>query len=143
MVASTRPTTLTKDANFPTPFAGSGQKSFDASHEVRSRQLQNLGKLEDCCKRWAVFAALQQAYVLGVVPALEGKRLLREMTFQPQLTEDPRKRSLLWRACFVPGWHPQFGVCGLSINTSTKYSIPSRIGCFLGNALKLYGLEGA
>lgn len=143
MLASTRPTTLTKDAHFPTPFAGSGQKSFDASHEVRSRQLQNLGKLEDCCKRWAGFAALQQAYVLGVIPALEGKRFLREMTLQPQLTEDPRERSLLWRAWFVPGWHPQLGVCGVSINTSTKYSIPGRIGCFLGNALEWCGLEGA
>jgi hypothetical protein len=143
VLASTRPPTLTKDANFAAPFAGSGQKSLDASHEVRSRQLQNLGKLEDCCKRWAVFAALQQAYVLGVIPALEGKRFLREMTVLSQLTEDPRKRTLLWRAWFGPGWHPQLEVCGVSINTSTKYSIPSGIGCFLGNAIELYGLEGA
>jgi hypothetical protein len=133
-----RPTTLAKDANLPTPFAGSGQKSFDTSHKIRSGQLQNLSEFEDCCKRWAVFAALQQAYVLGVIPALECKRFLREMTLQPQLTEDPSKRSLLWRAWFVPGWHPQLGVCGVSINTSTKYSIPSRIGRFLDNALDSY-----
>lgn len=143
MLASTRPTTLTKDANVPTPFTASGQKSFDASYEVRSRQLQDLGKFKDCCKRWAVLAALQQAYVLGVIPTLEGKRFLRETTLKPQLTEDPRKRSLLWRAWFVPGWHPQLGVCGVSINTSTKYSIPFKIGCFLCNALGLYGLGKA
>jgi len=133
VLASARPPTLTKDANFPTPFAGSGQKSFDASHEVGSRQLQNLGKLEDCCEGWTVFAALQQAYVLGVIPAFEGKRFLRKMALQPQLTEDPRKRSLLWRAWIGPGWHPQLGVCGVSINTSTKYSIPSWVGRLIGS----------
>lgn len=143
MLAFTGPTTLTKGAYLPAPLASSGQKSFDASHEVRSRHLKNLGKLKDRCKRRAVFASFQQAYVFGVIPALKGKRFLREMTLQPYLTEDPRKRSLLWRAWFVPGWHPQLGVCSVSINTSTKYSIPSGIGCFLGNALELYGLEGA
>jgi hypothetical protein len=121
---STRHRTLTKRAYFPTPFAGSGKKSFNVSHQVRSRQLKNLGKLKDRCERWAVFAALQQTYVLGVIPTLEGKRFLREMTLHTQLTEDPRKRSLLWRARFVPSWHSQLGVCGVSINTSTKYSIP-------------------
>jgi hypothetical protein len=139
--ASTCPTTLTKNANFPAPFAGSGQKSFDASHQVGSRQLQNLGKLEDCGKRWAVFTALQQAYVLGMVPALEGERLLSELLLQPQLTKDTRKSSLLWRTWFVPSWHPQLGVCGTSINTSTKYSIPFKIYYSLGNTSGLYWRE--
>lgn len=145
MLASTGPTTLplAKSAYFPAPFAGSGQKLFDASHEVCSRQLKNLGKLKDRGKRGTVFAAFQQADVLGVIPALKGKRFLREMTLQTQLTEYPRKRSLLWRALFVSGWHPQFGVCGVSINTSTKYSIPVTRGSFLGNTLKSCAAEAA
>jgi hypothetical protein len=53
---------------------------------------------------------------------------LREVTFPPELAKNPCEGSLLWRALFVLGWHPQPGVCGLSINTSTKYSIHSGSG---------------
>lgn len=143
MLASTGPTTLpsAKSAYFPASFAGSRQKLFDASHEVCSRQLKDLGKLKDRSKRGTVFTSFQQADVLGVIPALEGKRFLREVALQPQLTEHPRKRSFLWRALFVPSWHPQFGVCGVSINTSTKYSILVTRSSFLGNTLKSCAVE--
>jgi len=142
--ASTRPTSLSlTKAYFPTPFTRSWQKSFDASHEVCTRQVKNLSKLKDRGKRGAIFAAFQQAYVLWVVPALEGKSFLREMTFEAQLAENPRKRSLLCCALFIPGCHPQLGVCCGSMNTSTKYSIPARGGCLPGNTLKSSGLEAA
>ena len=144
MSTSTRPTrlSLTK-AYFPAPFTCSWQKSFDASHEVRTREVKNLSKLKDRGKRGAIFAAFQQAYVLRVIPALEGKRFLREITFEAQLIENPRKRSLLCRALFIPGWHPQLGVCCGSMNTSTKYTIPISSGYLPGNTLKSSGLEAA
>lgn len=114
---------LAKGSHFSAPFPSSRQEALDASHEVGTRQLKYIGELKNGGEGGTVLAALQKAYVLGVVTAVEGERFLREMTLLPELTQDPRKRSLFWRAIFVLGWHPQFGVCGLSINTSTKYSI--------------------
>jgi len=134
---------LTKRAYFPASFACSGQQSFDAGHEVRSRYLKNLGEFQDCGKRRTVFAAFQQAYVLRVVATFEGKRFLREMTLLPQLTEGPRKCSLLWRTLFVSGWHPQLVVCDVSVNTSTKYSIPPQRGGYGRNTVKLHAQEVA
>jgi hypothetical protein len=134
---------LPKRVYFPASFARSGQQSFDARHEIRSRYLKNLGKFEDGGKRRTVLAAFQQAYVLRVVATFEGKRFLREMTLLPQLTEGPRKCPLLWRTLFVFGWHPQLGVCGLSVNTSTKYSIPLQKGVYGRNAAKMHAREAA
>jgi hypothetical protein len=143
--ACTRPAgfPLAKSANFPPSLAGSRDEVFDTSHEVSSRQLKYFGKLKDGGKRGTVFTAFQEAYVLGMVPALEGKCLLSEMSLLPELNKHPRKCSLLWRALFLRSWHPQIGVCGLSINTSTKYSIPLGGGYLLGNPLKSSGLEAA
>lgn len=117
---------LTKSVCFPPPFTAAGQKSFNASHEFGGRQLKDFGEFEDCGKGGTVFAAFQEAYVLRVIPTLESKCFLRKVAFLPDLTEDPRKRSFLWRTLLLSGRHPQHGVCGVSINTSTKYSIPMR-----------------
>jgi len=114
----------TKRVCFPPPFTVSGQKSFDTSHEFRCGQLEDLGEFENCGEGRTKFSAFQQAYVLRVIPTLESKRFLCEVTLLPDLTEDLRKRSFLWRSLLLSGRHPQLGVCGVSVNTSTKYSIP-------------------
>src|SRR5260370_27169208 len=81
----------TKRVCFPPPFTVSGQKSFDTSHEFRCRQLEDLGEFENCGEGGTEFSAFQQAYVLRVIPTLERKHFLREVTLLPDLTEDQRK----------------------------------------------------
>jgi hypothetical protein len=134
---------LTKSVDFSATFAVSGQKLLDASHEFCSRQFKNLRKFEDRGKRGTVFATLQQAYVLGVVPTLKGEGFLCEMTLLPQVTEGPRKCSLFRRTLFVSAWHRQTGVCGVSTNTSTKYSIHSRRGGSDRHSVELCRTEAA
>jgi hypothetical protein len=112
-----------KGTHFAAPFPGLRQDALDSSHEVGPRQLKYVRELKNGCERRTVFPALQKAYVFGVIATIEGKLFLREMTLLSELIQDPRERTFFGRALFVLDWHPQLGVCGLSINTSTKYSI--------------------
>jgi len=139
---ATYPTKLhsTKVACFPAWFTRLRKEPFNSGDQFGSGHLKNVGEFKDCGERRAVFAALQQAYVLWVIATLEGERFLSEMTLLPQLIESPCKGSLLRRTLFVPKWHPQRGVCGVSMNSSTKYSIPYWIdGFYLGAARHLGG----
>ena len=132
---------LAKRAYLPPSLTGLREEAFDSSHEVRSGQLKYFGELQDGGERGAVFTAFQEAYVFGVVATLEGKCFLSEVMLLPELNEDSRKRSLLRRALFVSSRHPQTGVCGQSINTSTKYSIPCISNYCLGDSFTSRVLE--
>lgn len=124
MLGCTRATlSLAKGTHFTAPFPGSRKDALDSSHEVRPREVKYVRELKNGGERRAVFAALQKAYVFGVIATIEGKLFLRQMTLLSELTQDPCERPFFGRALFVLDWHPQLGVCSLSVNTSTKYSI--------------------
>ena len=69
--------------------------------------------------------ALQKAYVFRVIATFERERFLRETALLTQFIQDPGKRSFLWRTIFFSSRHLHAGVCDVSMNTSTQYSIQS------------------
>lgn len=119
---------LSNRSGVSAPLPPSRQQSFDTSDEVGPRNLKSLRKFENSGKRWAVFASLQEAYVLWVIATVEGEFLLSQVALLAQLSERPSKSSLLRRTWLIFKRHPQLGVCGLPANSSTKYTIPSILG---------------
>src|SRR5690348_6651085 len=114
-----------KSSHRPTLFARSGKNSLDTSHDLCSRYFKHISKFKNGSERRAVLSSFQQADVLRVISALKRKRFLRQMTLLSKLTEHSCKGSLLRRALFVLSCHLQLRGSFLSVNTSTKYSIPS------------------
>ena len=112
-------------AYFAASLAGPRKKSLDTAHEFRSRDLEDFCKLKDCCERGAVQPALQQTYVFRMIATLEGERFLCEMPLLAELAKRSCKRPFLGRRIFFSSWHLLAGVCDVSMNTSTKYSIRS------------------
>jgi len=112
-------------AHFAASLAGPRKQSFDTAHEFRSRNLEDFCKLKDCCERGAVQPALQQTYVFRMISTFEGERFLCEVPLLAELVERSCKRSFLWRRVFFSSRHLLAGVCAVSMNTSTKYSIHS------------------
>lgn len=120
-------------AHFSAPFASSRKESLDTAHEFRSRDLEDFCKLKECCEGGAVQPAFQQTYVFRMISTLEGERFLCEMPLLAELAKRSCKRPFLGRRVFFSSWHPLAGVCDVSMNTSTKYSI-QRIGHSRGRA---------
>ena len=114
---------LTNRTGIPASLTPSWQELFDTSHEISPGNLKSFGKFKNCSEGWTVFAALQQTHVLWVIATLERELFLGELPLLPQLAQCPRKGPLLRRTFFICKWHPQHRVCGLSINTSTNYTI--------------------
>lgn len=127
-----------KSSHRPTLFAKSRKKSLDTSHDLCSRYLEHISKFKDGSERRAVLCSFQQADVLRVISTLKRKRLLRQTMLLSKLTEHFCKGSLLRCALFVLSCHLQLRGSFLSINTSTKYSIPSAriiVGWAMGSAM--------
>lgn len=114
---------LAQGTYFTAPFPGSRQDALDSSHEVCPGQVKYVRKLKNGGERRAVFAAFQKAYVFGVIATIEGKLFLRQIALLSELTQYSSERPFFGRALFVLDRHSQLGVCSLSVNTSTKYSI--------------------
>ena len=112
-------------AHFAASLAGTRKKSLDTAHEFSSRDLEDFCKLKDCCERGAVQPALQQTYVFRMISTLEGERFLCEMPLLAELAKRSCKRPFLGRRVFFSSLHLHAGVCDVSMNTSTKYSIHS------------------
>ena len=112
-------------ARLPPSLSGPGKESLHSGHNLGSRDLEDFGKLQDCCERRTVVRALQKAYVFRVIPTFERERFLRQTALLTQFIQGPGKRSFLWRTIFVSSRHLHAGVCDVSMNTSTKYSIQS------------------
>jgi hypothetical protein len=114
-----------KSSHRATLFARSRNKSLDTSHDLCSRYLKHISKFKDGGEGRTVLCSFQQADVLRMISAFKRKRFLRQTTLLSKLTEHSCKGSLLGRALFVLSCHLQLRGSFLSINTSTKYSIPS------------------
>ena len=101
----------------------SRQDLFNAGDKVGTGDSQDTRKFEDSSKRRAVVASLQEADVLGMVATLKRELLLRQATLFSQLRKYPRKCSFLRRVVAISSGHSHHGVCWLSLNSSTKYTI--------------------
>ena len=60
-----------------------------------------------------------------MVAAFRCERLLGEVALSAQFRESLREGAFLRGRLFLSGWHLAAGVCGMSMNTSTKYSSSS------------------
>ena len=114
---------LAKSAGISSPIAVAWKQLLDSLDELCPGNMQRVRQFKNRCKRRAIFTALKKANVLGMVAALECEGFLRQFAFVAQLEQGPSERSLFPRVRFVSSLHAQLGVCALSNNSSTKYSI--------------------
>jgi hypothetical protein len=110
-------------ARLPPSLSSLGKKALHSADNLGSGDLEDFGEFQDSCERRAVVRALQKAYVFRVIATFERERFLRKATLLTQFVQGLSKRSFLWRTIFSPSRHLHAGVCDVSMNTSTKYSI--------------------
>lgn len=134
---------LTNRPGIPAPLTPPWQEFFDTGHEISPGNLKSIGEFKNSGEGWTVFAALQQTHVLWMIATLERKLFLGELPLLPQLAQCPRKGPFLRRTLSICNWHPQHGVCGLSTNTSTNYTIHNYGDGYRSGSFKTHPLEAA
>jgi hypothetical protein len=104
------------------------KKSLNTADKLRTGDLEDFREFKDCGERGAVLPPFQETYVLRMISTFEGKRFLCEVALLAEFIKRPCKRSFLRRRLFCSSRHLLAGVCSVSMNTSTKYSIQG-VGC--------------